>query len=375
VINRHSGSRLKLILASGLSILRGNSFARQLRLLGGELSRRGHELWLIGQAPGAGRASPAREPSDVAALDLAGLLEIESVFDPDAVLLLGYPDQFHFLPAAERLRSRVFLWAQVSRPPAPGQPRCLFVPLTATTSAYLAGAGLETSGAVVPHAVDTEVFLPRENGDRRRGDFGLGGGPVFGSVGANTTRKRFDRLIAAFSLVAAEKPEAELLIKTDRERWVGGFDLPGLAEARGLAGRVRLVTRELDDESLSGFYSSLDVYVHSAEWEGFGIPVIEAMACGIPVVAPDIQGPAELLPYRGTVVREGEVVEEDGTRLFLVEPRALARTMARLAGDGTLRAQLGRLGRRAAVERYDLRHVADLWESLLAAPAFPAGTA
>jgi glycosyltransferase involved in cell wall biosynthesis len=120
---------------------------------------------------------------------------------------------------------------------------------------------------------------------------------------------------------------------------------------------------------LAGFYGCLDVYVHTAEWEGFGIPVVEAMACGVPVIASATQGPAELLPYCRTIVREGEVVEDNGTRLFHVDAPSLAATMGRVGFDRTQCEELSRLGRKAAVERFDVCRVVDLWETVVAESA------
>jgi glycosyltransferase involved in cell wall biosynthesis len=290
----------------------------------------------------------------------------EEQFQPDALILLGYPDQFPFLADAAGLRDGVFLWAQFSRPPATKLERCVVIPLTEKTREFAKQAQIQRVGPVIPHAVDTRVFRPRSENTSWRRRFRLPQGFLIGSLGANTTRKRFDRLIAAFALAQEGMPSGTaLVIKTDREKWAGGFDLPKLIRRFGLRGRVHLFTEELDDDTLAGLYGTLDLYVHTAEWEGFGIPIVEAMACGIPVVAPQTQGPAELLPYRDTIVRDCEIVDEDGTKLVHVDPPALAAMMSTVAADEAKRRELAALGRDRAVIRYDVRTVVDLWENVL----------
>ena len=109
----------------------------------------------------------------------------------------------------------------------------------------------------------------------------------------------------------------------------------------------------------------MDVYLNLSEWEGFCIPVIEAMACAVPVVSLPIQGPGEILPYPDTLVPDSLVREEEGTVLFEADPRAVCTVLKALADRKVSRERLSREGREAAVTRYDIRRVAAQWEQVL----------
>ncbi len=350
-----------ILLASGLSLARDNSFARQLRLLAGRLRAGGHRCLLVGT--GAARRLGECE-ADVERIDSAavGGLCGGAV---DAAILLGYPDQF---PIVREPGPPLFLWAQLSRPPAaPSLGRAVAVPLTGRTRAFVESAGGCVLGPTIPHCVDTGLFRPAEPGERAqaRRDLGMDQGAfVAGTVAANTTRKRFDRLIEAFTRLS--RAPALLVIKTDRASSPGGFDIAALARRHGAGDRVRVLEGPLPAAALARLYAALDAYAHASEWEGFGVPVVEAMACGVPVVAVDTQGPGEIVPYREGLVDQGEWVEEEGgSRLFHVDPRALAAALDRLAADRELRSRLADLGRAEALGRYDAQIVAARWLALL----------
>lgn len=104
---------------------------------------------------------------------------------------------------------------------------------------------------------------------------------------------------------------------------------------------------------LIGLYQGADLLAFPSVWhEPFGIPLVEAMACGLPVVA-----------TRGGGVPE---IVEDGKTGILVDrgdAAALAQGIIRLLGDDALRARMGQAGRRRAVERFSWETVA---ENLLA---------
>jgi glycosyltransferase involved in cell wall biosynthesis len=350
-----------LLLASGLSLARGNSFGRQLRLLAGRLAARGRRCVLAGTGAPRQLAGGA---ADLPRLDAAALTALCGGRDPDAAILLGYPDQF---PVMREAGCPCYLWAQFSRPPdRAALGRAAVVPLTATTRALAARAGAGTIGPTIPHGVDTSVFCPPTGDERAAARAALGAGaavPLLGTVAANTTRKRFDRLVEALALL--DDRSARLVIKTDRATAPGGFDIPALAARHGVTGRVAVITGELPEGELARLYGALDLYVHAAEWEGFGLPVVEALSCAVPVVAAATQGPGEIVPYDEGLVDQGSWVNEGPTRLFHVDPAAHAAAAGRVLGDPALAARLAAAGHAAAVSRYDIDTVASLWLALL----------
>ena len=96
----------------------------------------------------------------------------------------------------------------------------------------------------------------------------------------------------------------------------------------------------LSGEALSAMYASLDVFVHTGADDTFGQCVQEAMVSGVPVVAPAVGGPLDLV-----------VPDRTGLLFPPDDVRALRAAVGRLAGDPQLRATFGRAARQAVVSR------------------------
>ncbi len=114
------------------------------------------------------------------------------------------------------------------------------------------------------------------------------------AVGRLSNQKRYDRLIHAFSLIASKYPAWSVDI-------FGAGPLENsiqmLIERQGLTGRVRLnkPTQDIIDE-----YKRSQFFVLSSDYEGFGLVIIEAMACGLPVVSTTCPcGPSEIITDGG----------------------------------------------------------------------------
>ena len=95
-------------------------------------------------------------------------------------------------------------------------------------------------------------------------------------------RKGFHLLIAAFLKAFPEPGEAELTIKTSRG-----------ADYSPPAPHLKMVCDSLDDDELVSLYARFDAYVTTSLAEGFGLPVAEAMAAKLPVLAPTWSGLAD----------------------------------------------------------------------------------
>jgi glycosyltransferase involved in cell wall biosynthesis len=124
-------------------------------------------------------------------------------------------------------------------------------------------------------------------GAGRWGTVPPGDGPILLYVGRMAGNKRIDTLIRMAALVQKRYPNVRLLL-------VGDDQSPAYAEvvgaahelidALGLANNVAF-TGQAPDEELVALYQSADVFVTASLHEGFCIPAIEAMACGVPIVA------------------------------------------------------------------------------------------
>ena len=165
-----------------------------------------------------------------------------------------------------------------------------------------------------------------------RAELGIAPGDIlYGLVTSGDFEKRgLPAFLRAFAAVAKDRKDARALV-------VGKESRPGpyLALARELGVADRIIFREPVAE-VWRYYHALDVYVHPAKWEEFGMSVLEALACGLPVITGSSVGSAELLrdEAREYVLRD-------------VEAGPLAVAMLALA-DPQRRARLGALGPAAA---------------------------
>jgi glycosyltransferase involved in cell wall biosynthesis len=163
--------------------------------------------------------------------------------------------------------------------------------------------------AVIPNAVDGDVFVPIDRDEARR-RLGLEGpGPRLLFVGTPSPRKGLDRVLDALPALAARWPGIELLV-------VGGpgaeWSSPGALRSRaaraGAASRLRLVGPRPPEE-LAAWYSAADLFVLPSRLEGSPNAVLEALACGTPVVATPAGEIPEVLAASGGGVlapRDGE---------------------------------------------------------------------
>jgi glycosyltransferase involved in cell wall biosynthesis len=107
-------------------------------------------------------------------------------------------------------------------------------------------------------------------------------GPLILTVGSIFNRRRFPELLRAFDPLARRRPGA-ILDVVGENRTEPRIDLSALVSKAGLHRRVRL-SGYVDEEALAVRYAAADAAVFLSEYEGFGLPVLEAICRGIPVV-------------------------------------------------------------------------------------------
>ena len=169
------------------------------------------------------------------------------------------------------------------------------------------------------------------------------------SVGRLAPQKGHDVLLRAFAEVAAAHPDWNLAIVgegPDRQA------LSQLAIVLGVAQRVELIGWVPEPGEV---LAASDIFVMASRYEGFPNALLEAMACGIPVISTHSVGAQE-------IVTDGH----DGLLTPVGDEIALAQAMRRLIEDPALRARLARNGNEVS-RRYSLECVVAQWDAALAA--------
>ena len=187
----------------------------------------------------------------------------------------------------------------------------------------------EDKVVAVPHGVDRERFRPASPqavaAVRRR--YGLNGAPYLLAVGTLEPRKNLPRLLEAYARIP-QRGEVRLVLAGCRG-WLYGDIFETLRRQR-LEGEV-LLTGYCPEADLPALYSGASVLVYPSLYEGFGMPILEAMACGTPVIASN----------------RGAMAEVAGDAAVLVDPEdtaAIADAVSRLLEDASARESLAARG-------------------------------
>jgi len=180
---------------------------------------------------------------------------------------------------------------------------------------------------VIPHGVDSAVFHPANIAKTTN--------PSIVFVGTADGRKRGRFLLDVFQRVVRPAFSSATLTFVGPQ----GEDIPGVEYLSGIT-----------DEALADTYRRAWVYASPSTYEGFGLPYLEAMACGTPVIATSNPGSRELL--------------DDGEYGRLVDDDAFGATIVDLLRNESARRALAAAGLRRARER-SLTSMIDAYETLL----------
>jgi len=165
-----------------------------------------------------------------------------------------------------------------------------------------------------PHGVDPNVFKPDEGGRKRfQEEHGLKGDEfVIGAVGLNygEDRKGFIPLMRAFKRFHERHPEARLYLHTHIEgKYSGTLPYLRIAQKLGITEWLRAPHQgsndigRIDEGWLNDCYNGMDVFCLPTRGEGFGIPLVEAGAAGIPIITTDTTTGPELVNDKGWLIR------------------------------------------------------------------------
>lgn len=203
---------------------------------------------------------------------------------------------------------------------------------------------------VVGFGIETDKFIPVEGGEKQE------------LITVGTVKKLdaiygIDLLIRsvmeALAILREKSPElaskVRLMIVGDGEEWPG---LEVLVEETGL-GEITEFTGRIPHSEVPAMLNRLDVYLALSRYESFGVAILEASSCGLPVIVADVGG----LP---------EVVEE-GITGYIVEREnysAAAKVLAELIESSEKRKKMGKAGRRYVKKNYSWKDNVETMENL-----------
>ena len=149
---------------------------------------------------------------------------------------------------------------------------------------------LKCQSQIISHGIDTVEFSPTDNKDALRSALELpNGGKLIGCFGRIRANKGTDLFISAAINLCKRHADLNAVVlgqaigrdKAFLHRLKHRVRTAGLEE--------RMIFREsVPFTAIANMYRSLDIYVAPQRWEGFGLTPLEAMACGVPVVATDV---------------------------------------------------------------------------------------
>lgn len=208
---------------------------------------------------------------------------------------------------------------------------------------------------VIPNAVDLEPFVQELGGGRLQSvsrrlptqDAGFTPQairPMVLFIGQLVPRKGYDLLARAVPLVLAALPEARFVLVSHNRR--DEVELQRLLAEGGVADRVELRGRVSEEEKLR-LLRSAAVVAAPSRYEGFGIPLIEALAAGAPVVTTDVPAGNEVITH-----------ERTGLLTAYGDVPALAAAIVRLLRERELAQRMADAGRQEVLMRYGMATIA-----------------
>jgi len=227
----------------------------------------------------------------------------------------------------------------------------------------------------IPHAVDTKNYYPLPQAEREKfkAKYGLSGKFVVGSVYRNQGRKMPDRMFKAFAKFAKNNQDAVLFCHSDPFDQAAVFDSIELIKRLGIENRVRFsgmnFFKGFDYKQMNEVYNVMDVFTLSTSGEGFGVPIIEASACGIPTVVTDYTTTKELLLDNGVcglaVPICTDLTGSWNVERGVVDIDKMAEAYQMMYDNPAMREEMGKIGIEKVKKHYNWDTVIKDWDKLV----------
>lgn len=214
------------------------------------------------------------------------------------------------------------------------------VTTNASVLAKKAKAFVDREIHIIPNGIDTNLFKPMERNEALAEFLKVEGqrSKVVGFVGELREKKGQIPLQFAYAQVNKRKPATLLIVGEVRS----GADEQAWAEFRGAIPDCQVnVTGQIPHKDLPAYYSLMDVFVHPSLRDGMPNALLEAMACGLPVVATPVGGAVD-------VIQDGK----NGVLARVNDADNLAERILQLLDDAEKRAALGKNARESIIDRF-----------------------
>ncbi len=209
---------------------------------------------------------------------------------------------------------------------------------------------LGVPSTVVLHGIDADTFSPPKDRHALRTELGLDPDAlIVGCFGRIREQKGTDLFVDAMIELLPRHPTAHGIIMggvtREHQPFVDG--LISKIDAAGLGDRLRILPED-KGFTIAPWFQASDIYVAPQRWEGFGLTPLEAMSCGVPVVATRVGAFEDLV-----------VPEETGFLVPPEDPDALVAATDRLMTDTVLRQSMAKAARAKVVAQHQIEHEAD----------------
>jgi len=263
----------------------------------------------------------------------------------------------------------------------------------------------------IPHGVDCDVFYPLTTAERQKlkhetiaymmdgANYSAIRGVlsdkfVIGVVARNQGRKMLDRTFKAMYYIKQMIPSAVLFMHTDPFDAAGVFNMGELINRYGLQGKVFFsgmnFFKGFDYKQMNDVYNVMDVFFLTTSGEGWGIPTVEAMSCGVPPVITDYTSTKEILiddiqcglpirlvgtePYTysdtfslkdfDTRIANGTITGNWNVERGVCDIKDAAYKIKMLYDKPALRKLFAENGRKKCLKTYDWKVVMKMWKDL-----------